>query len=154
MWWLVSVAAAFDSPNSTVGASGGYPWLVGGRAEAWFADELSFELGAGALGEADPLGVDLTFRWRPDVLCFACGGRALVTLGIGVTGLVRPDFELEDPWAWAVGPDVAATFVYWFNPAYGLMVGAHGGAGPGFVGDAFDDPSVEPWVFGTFGLAF
>jgi hypothetical protein len=45
--------------------------------------------------------------------------------------------------------------VYWFSPAYGLAASANGGAGPSFVGtDLAPDGAVQPWVFGTLGLAF
>jgi hypothetical protein len=145
----------YQSPNSTIGASVGTPWLVGGRGEAWFADELSAEIGAGTLGAVgDGFGLDAAVRWRPDGLCFGCTSRALLTLGIGIGGTIEPAPEFDGPWQFAVGPDVAATFVYWFGPTYGLAISARGGVGPGWTGDVFDELTPEPWAFGTLGLAF
>lgn len=151
---LAPAALAYQPPNSTLGASLGYPSLVGGRGEAWLADELSAEIGAGTLGAADPFGFDLTFRWRPDILCLACDKRALVTFGIGVGSTIIPPVGFEGPWAFAVGPDLAATAVYWLSPSLGLSLSAHGGVGPGWVGDALDEITVTPWGFGSFGLGF
>lgn len=147
-------ARAYQPPNSTLSASIGYPALLSGRGEAWLADELSVEIGAGALGEVDPFGFDTSIRWRPDLLCFACGQRALVTLGFGAGGVINPPVGFDGPWAFAAGPDVAVTAIYWFSPVVGLSLSAHGGVGPGFVGDDFGDVSVEPWGFGGLGLAF
>ena len=155
---LLSIAVpalAWEPPNSTLGVSGGTPWLVGARGEAWFADELSAEVGAGTLGEVgEGFGVDTAVRWRPDLLCFGCEYRVALSLGVGIGGLVEPDLQLDGPWAFAVGPDLAATFVYWFSPTYGLAVSARGGIGAGWSGDAFDEIAPRPWAFGTIGLAF
>ena len=156
MWLLtMGVALAYEPPNSTLGVSVGTPWLVGGRGEAWFADELSAELGGGTLGDVGTgFGLDTAVRWRPDVLCLGCEYRVSVTFGVGIAGLVEPAPGFDGPWAFAVGPDLIGTFVYWFSPTYGLALSARGGAGPGWVGDDFDAITLRPWAFGTVGLAF
>ena len=156
MWQLlVPLASAYEPPNSTLGVSVGTPWLIGGRGEAWFADELSAELGAGTLGEVgNGFGLDTAVRWRPDILCFGCEFRLQLTFGIGIGALVVPDLELDGPWAFAVGPDLAGTFVYWFGPTYGLAISARAGMGAGWVGDDFSELTPKPWAWGTIGLAF
>jgi hypothetical protein len=159
MWALCAGALGAEiqdhqSPNSTIGASVGSPYLLGGHGEAWLADEASVEVGAGALGGVEPFGFDATLRWRPDILCLACGRRALVTLGVGVGTVVVPSVGFEGPWSFAAGPDLAATAVYWMSPAVGLALSVHGGIGPGWEGTAFDEITVAPWGFATAGLAF
>lgn len=145
----------YQPPNSTLGASVGTPWLVGGRGEAWFADELSAEIGAGTFGAVeDGFGLDLAVRWRPDGLCLGCDRRALVTIGLGLGGTIEPAPGFDGPWQFAAGPDLAVTFVYWFGPTYGLAISARGGGGPGWTGDRFDELTPTPWAFGTLGLAF
>lgn len=143
-----------QQPNSTLGVSIGSPSLIGGHGEAWLADELSIEIGAGALGSVEPFSFDATVRWRPDILCLACGHRALVTIGIGVGSVIVPSVGFEGPWSFAVGPDLAATGVYWMSPAVGLALSLHGGVGPRWEGTAFDALEVGPWGFATVGLAF
>lgn len=148
-------AQGYQTPNSTIGPSVGLPWLIGGRGEAWFADELSVELGAGTLGQVgDGFGMDAALRWRPDALCFGCEARTLLTLGVGVGSTIEPAPGFDGPWQFAVGPDLVATFIYWFGPTYGLAISARGGAGAGWEGTAIDEPSFAPWAFGTVGLAF
>ncbi|MEQ1570673.1 MAG: hypothetical protein ABMA64_33905 [Myxococcota bacterium] len=149
--WLTTAAVAYQPPNSTLSASAGTPWLVGGRGEAWYADELSIEVGAG-IDDPGPVGIDAALRWRPDAICVACDRRAMLTFGVGVGAVLHPDFAFEDPLPWAVGPDAIATFVYWFSPAYGLAISGRGGAGPRFAGTSLD--GVEPWGFGAIGIAF
>ncbi|MEZ4238691.1 MAG: hypothetical protein R3F59_21575 [Myxococcota bacterium] len=153
--WARDTGVGYQPPNSTLGVSGGTPWLVGARGEAWFADELSGEIGGGTLGEVDDnFGVDFAVRWRPDALCFGCESRALLTFGVAVAALIEPAPGFEGPWDFAVGPDLAATFVYWFGPTYGLAISARGGVGAGWTGDVFDEVTPRPWGFGTLGLAF
>ncbi|MEQ1507821.1 MAG: hypothetical protein ABMB14_36670 [Myxococcota bacterium] len=159
--WLTGAAFAqgYQPPNSTIGPAVGYPWLIGGRGEAWFGDEITGELGAGTGSltdgaDGDGLGVDLTFRWRPDALCFGCESRVQASFGVGLTGLVTPDLALDGPWGVTVGPDLAMTALYWFSPTYGIALTIHGGAGAGWLGDDFDAVEVRPWGFATVGLAF
>lgn len=145
----------YPSPNSTLGVSVGTPWLLGGRAEAWFADEASFEAGAGTLGAiGDGLGVDWAIRWRPDFVCIACDQRVQGSFGVGVGGLVTPDFTFDGPWAFAVGPDLVGTFVFWIDTKIGLQASGRAGVGAGWVGDDFSEVAAEPWLFLTVGMAF
>lgn len=154
-WTSVAMAQGYQRPNSLVGPSVGSPWLVGGRGEAWYADELTAEIGAGALGAiGDGLGVDMALRWRPDGLCFGCESRTLLTIGVGVGGIIEPVLTFDGPWSFAAGPDLALTGVYWLSPTYGLALSLRGGAGYGWTGTAFDDYTIVPWGFATIGLAF
>jgi hypothetical protein len=148
-------APEFQPPNSIIGVSVGYPWLIGGRGEAWFADEGSVELGAGTAGDVgDTLGTDWAVRWRPDFACLNCGEQILVTFGLGLGGLVVPDLQLDGPWEFAVGPDLVATGVLWFSTTVGFQLSGRVGIGPGWVGDEFDAIEAKPWAFLTAGLAF
>lgn len=152
---LVPAAYAWQPPNSTLGASVGLPNTLGGHGEAWFADELSLAVGAGTTMDPPkdtPMGMDAAFRWHPEPLCLLCDRRAMVTLAVGAGCVVLPDVQLDAPWDWAVGPELSATFVYWFSPAYGLSVTANGGGGPALHGTQMD--GARPWMFGTLGLAF
>lgn len=155
---VVSVAFAFQQPNSvlgvTVGAGPEGEVELGGRGEAWLADELSVELGVTTPTTLDRWTADAAVRWRPDVLCLACEERALVSFGVGVGGFVVPDVTLEGPWSWTVGPDLAATFVYWAAPSMGLSVCARGGFGGRVVGEAIDDAALTGWGYASVGLAF
>lgn len=145
----------YQTPNSTIGASVGTPWLVGGRGEAWYADELTAEVGAGALGTVgEGLGVDVALRWRPDALCFGCTSRALATIGVGLGGTIEPVLTFDGPWTFAAGPDLAVTGVYWLSPTYGLALSLRGGGGWRWTGTALADGGVGPWGFATLGLAF
>src|SRR5205085_678083 len=128
----------YQSPNATVGVSVGTPWLVSVRGESWFADEASFEIGVGSFGAADSLiGLDYAIRWRPDFACFGCETRVLGTFGLGLGGTITSDIDLDggsafdDPWGWAVGPDLAGTFTYWLSPTIGLTLTGRGGGGRG-----------------------
>ena len=165
MLLLLAAAAqaqqGYQSPNSTLGVGVGTPWLVSVRGEAWVGDEASFEVGVGALGAVDPdLGLDWAVRWRPDFGCFGCSGRVLVTLGAGVGGLVTSDLSLDggsafdEPWGFAVGPDLAATFTYWFTPTMGFMLSGRAGIGGAWVGDDLSVIEPTPWAFLTAGLSF
>jgi hypothetical protein len=128
---------------------------VGGRGEAWLAEGVSGELGAGTLGEVgDAVGFDWALRWRPDFACLNCGEQVLATFGLGVGGLVVPDFQLEDPWELAVGPDLAATGVVWLSKRVGIHLTGRVGVGPGWLGTDFSTVEVKPWAFLTAGLAF
>lgn len=156
--WLGSLAGAQESPvrmpdpNVIVGAAAGRPALVSLRAEGWLADQLSVEVGFGLPGlDVDELAADLTLRLRPDLLCFGCGGRDLLTLGVGVAGVGTADRRIQD-WRLAVGPDVAVTGVHWLNPKLGLQATVRGGAGPTFTGAGAD--AVDGWVFAGAGLSF
>lgn len=158
---LSAYAQNYQSPNSTVGVSVGTPWLVSVRGEAWFADEASFELGVGALGRAESqVGLDWALRWRPDFACLGCESRALVTFGLGVGGTVQSDLSFDggaafdDPWGFAVGPDLAATFAWWLSPTMGLTLGARGGVGAAWAGSDLDVIEPGSWAFLTGGLAF
>ena len=156
---LSAHAQNYQSPNSTVGVSAGTPWLLSLRGEAWFANEASFEIGVGSLGAVDQrLGFDYALRWRPDFACLGCETRALATFGLGVGGTIAStlafDGAVDDPWGWAVGPDLAVTGTYWLSPTIGLMLSGRGGVGAAWLGSEFD--AIEPgfWAFGTGGLAF
>src|SRR5688500_4087670 len=140
---LVSTAfgQGYQPPNSTVGAGIGLPWLVSVRGEAWFADEGSFQLGVGTLGQIEQrLGLDWALRWRPDFACVGCDGRVLGTFGAGVGGTVASDIDLaggsafDDAWGFAAGPDLAGTFTYWMTNTAGLMATGNGGVGAAWAG--------------------
>lgn len=156
-----AVAQGYQAPNSTLGVGVGVPWLASVRGEAWVGDEASFEVGVGTLGLVEEnLGLDTAVRWRPDFACFGCDGRVLATLGAGVGAIVTTDIDLsggkafDDPWAFAVGPDVAATGTYWFTPTIGFAVTGRGGIGASWVGDGFTDLGAAYWAHLTAGLAF
>lgn len=155
---LTSMAVAHQPPNSvlgvTVGATADGAFGLGGRGEAWIADEVSVELGMTTDPDFAGFGADLALRWRPDALCFACDRRVLATFGVGIAGSTVPDVKLASPWPWAVGPDVVGTVVYWLSPTYGLALSLRGGGGPRFVGDALDAAEPAGWGFATLGLAF
>ena len=103
------MAGADDGPGDGLRAAELHPRgerrhavLIGGRGEAWFADELSAELGAGTLGEVgDGFGVDTAVRWRPDILCIGCEYRVAVSFGVGIGGTITPDPQFDGPWAFA-----------------------------------------------------
>ena len=144
----------FPWPNSMIGFSVGTPWLVGGRAEAWLADTVSGELGAGTLGAVEDVGFDFAIRWRPDFACLNCGERVLATIGLGIGGLVVPDFQLEDPWELAVGPDLSASGIVWLSSRVGIHLTGRAGVGPGWVWTDFSEVEARPWAFLSTGLAF
>jgi len=154
-------AQGYQSPNSTVGVGVGTPWLASVRGAAWVGDEVSFDLGVGTLGLVDQnLGFDTAAHWRPDFACFGCEGRVLATVGLGVGGIVTSDIDLsggpafDDPWAFAVGPDLVATGTYWLTPTIGLMASGRVGIGAAWVGDDFSEIGAGTWAFLTAGLAF
>jgi hypothetical protein len=144
----------FPWPNSMIGFSVGTPWLVGGRAEAWLADAVSGELGAGTLGEVEDIGFDWAIRWRPDFACLNCGEQVLATFGVGIGGLVVPDLQLEDPWELAVGPDLSVSGIVWVSSRVGFHLTGRAGVGPGWVGTDFSEIEARPWAFLSTGLAF
>ncbi|MCB9673381.1 MAG: hypothetical protein H6734_28215 [Alphaproteobacteria bacterium] len=159
MWlWLAVPAFAeevWKDPNALVGVSVGTPNLVSVRGAMWIGDEAEVEAGVGLPDPADPFpAADLAFRWRPDFACIGCGGRVLGTFGVGVGGLVTPPPDFDGPWAFAVGPDLAANLVWWASNKWGLQVGGRVGFGPAWVGTDFDAIEVKPWAFLTLGAAF
>ena len=158
---LSALAQNYQAPNATLGVGVGTPWLVSVRGESWFADEAAFELGVGTLGSVDQqIGFDWAIRWRPDFACFGCETRVLGTFGIGAGGIITSDIALDggkafdDPWGWAVGPDLAGTFTYWMSPTLGLMLTGRGGVGAAWSGTDLDVLEVGYWAFLTGGLAF
>jgi len=159
MWvvWLCSLAVGQDrlpDPNVVVTAAVGRPAVVSLRAEAWLADQFSAEIGFGLPDlDLEELAADLTFRFRPDVLCIGCGGRDLVTIGFGVAAVGTADADF-DAWRLALGPDVAVTAVHWFTPQLGVQATLRGGAGPSLVGPDATVEAVDWWTFGGIGLSF
>ena len=148
-------AGGFQAPNSILAVGVGTPSLLSVRGEAWLGDEVEGELGVGVDGFDDPaFGADYAVRWRPDFTCFGCGGRVLVTLGLGLGGTVGPPPGFEGPWAFAAGPDLAGNLVAWVGPTVGLELGLRGGVGPGWVGTAFDRVAVRQWAIVSAGVAF
>ncbi|MBX2799560.1 MAG: hypothetical protein KTR31_17925 [Myxococcales bacterium] len=164
---LTSLAAAqnFQSPNSTIAVSGGSPSALSLRGEAWLGASTSGEIGVGLPADqltnlfGDESGAvapifDWALRWRPKPLCFGCGQRALISLGVGLGGTVTPDLELVGPWTYSAGLDLAGTGVYWFSPTFGLQATLRAGGGPQWVGPNLDEPEPAVWLFGGVGLAF
>ncbi len=159
-------APSFSMPNSTVGVSVGGPAFMWVRGEAWYARDLSVEVGGGVplatleswfSGEGssgEPARFDAAARWRPRSLCFGCGRAAMATLGFGVGTVVTPNVELVGPWRYAVGPDLVGTAVFWFSPTVGLQVTGRIGGGPEWEGSSLGDPTARLWGFGTVGFAF
>jgi len=142
----------FPSPNTLLWGSVGQPWLASVRGEAWFSDEATGELGVGGFGD-DTLGLDWAIRWRPDVLCFGCGGADLLTIGIGPGGLVAPPVDRDD-WGITAGGDLGLAYVHWLSKKTGLTVAARGGAGAAFTDLNVDQAGFGWWAFGGVGLAF
>jgi len=142
----------YPSPNTLLWASAGTPWLASVRGEAWLADEVTGELGLGGLGD-DTLGVDWAIRWRPERLCFGCGGSDLLTIGVGPGGLVAPPIDRED-WGLAVGGDLSIAYVHWLSKKTGFTVAGRGGAGAAFVDTDLQGAELGYWAFGGAGLAF
>lgn len=153
---LLSFAASaqgWRGPNALVGV-GIAPWGPAVRGEAWMATEITGELGLG-VRDLDPSApvADWALRWRPRFACFGCEGRALATVGLGVGGTVAPDLS-GGPWALGVGPDFAATAVYWASGSTGLQVTGRAGFGPTVLTDAVALGVYEPWFMVSAGLAF
>jgi len=154
LWWPMSASAQdFQAPNSLLWGAVGTPWLVSGRGEAWMADQVSFELGAGGLGPDASLGFDWAIRWRPDPLCINCGERDLVTIGIGPGGLVVPPLD-QDNWGLAAGGDLGVNYVHWMSPTLGLTVSGRAGLGAQWPDLDFGDAELGFWAFGGAGVAF
>lgn len=160
MFLILAVSSAlgqdYQSPNSVVGVGAGTPSLLSVRGEAWFAEEATFELGIGVpqgFDVASPTA-DVALRWRPDIACINCGGRVLANFGIGAGSVFGPQDGFGGPWAFAVGPDVAGTGVYWLSSQLGLQVSLRGGFGPAWVGTDFDAIDTAGWFMGSAGLAF
>jgi hypothetical protein len=145
-------APDYPSPNTLLWASVGTPWLASVRGEAWLADEVTGELGVGGFGD-DTLGLDWAIRWRPEFLCFGCGGSDLLTIGIGPGGLVAPPVDRDD-WGVAVGGDLGIAYVHWLSKQTGLTVAGRGGAGAAFVDADIQGAGFGWWGFGGVGLAF
>jgi hypothetical protein len=160
MMLILAASAAFgqsyQSPNSMVGVSVGTPSLVSLRGEAWVAREASFELGVGAPQDFDfeQLDLDVAIRWRPSIACINCGGRVLGTFGLGVGSVMGPEAGFDGPWAFAVGPDLVGSGVYWLSSQIGVQLSLRGGYGAAWTGTDFDQVGGAGWFFGTLGLAF
>ncbi len=146
-------AIEYDSPNAMVQATVGVPWLAGLQSENWIANDATLELGLGVDDTFETFGGTWALRWRPDLLCFGCGDRVLVTLGVGPGGLVTADFE-GGPWGFVVGGDLAASGVYWIDTTVGVSLTIHGGFGAGWRGTDFSEITPQGWVVGGLGLAF
>lgn len=145
----------YQSPNSIVGVSAGTPLTLSLRGEAWMADEIEGELGVGFRNLDDlDLGFDYAVRWRPDIGCIGCGGRVLLSLGVGPGGLVLPPPGFDGAWSFAVGGDLGANLVFWMSPTVGLDLSVRGGGGAAWTGTDLGDLSGTGWVMGTVGLAF
>lgn len=147
----------FRRPSSVLAVTAGSPVLVGLRAEQWLTDDLEGEIGAG-LRSTDldplPLAFDWALRWRPDFACLGCGGRALVTLGVGPGGTVVPPAGFDGPWAFAVGADLGANLVVWTSPNVALQLGVRGGGGAGWTGTDVGALGGAGWGAGSLGVAF
>jgi hypothetical protein len=165
MWWFAWMLApdaradapGWRYPSSVVGISAGSPSLLSVRGEQWLADDIEAEVGAGLRAlEVEPVSAafDWALRWRPDVACLGCGGRALVSFGVGPGGTVVPGPGFEGPIAFAVGGDVGANLVIWLNPNLGLNLSGRGGGGVGWTGSAVGDLAGAGWGMGTVGFAF
>jgi hypothetical protein len=159
--WMLAVDAraetpAFRRPSSLLGVTAGTPVLLGARGSQWLTDDVEGSLGVGVSdleGDLD-LAADWAIRWRPDFACLGCGGRALVTLGIGPGGTVTPPAGFDGPWGFAVGADLAADLVVWVSPNLGLHLGVHGGGGAGWTGTELGEAGGTGWGAGTLGVAF
>ena len=151
-----ALAQDYQSPNSLVGVGAGTPSIVSLRGEAWFAEEASFEVGLGLPSdfELSNMNADAALRWRPDIACIGCGGRILATFGLGVGSVFGPSDGFGGPWAFAVGPDLIGTGIYWLTPQLGAQLSLRGGFGPAWVGTNFDDVGTAGWFMGSAGLAF
>jgi hypothetical protein len=152
-----AAAPAFRRPSSVLAVTAGSPVLVGVRAEQWLTDDVEGELGAGLQStDTDPLALafDWAIRWRPDFACLGCGGRALVTFGLGPGGTVVPPAGFDGPWAFAVGADLGANLVVWVSPNMALQLGARGGGGAAWTGTEFGALGGAGWGAGSLGVAF
>lgn len=153
----VAHAEDFQSPNTLLTAAVGRPWLVSARAEAWIGDGVTGEVGVGALGDGAAweglIGVDWAIRWRPDALCFGCGSRNLLSVGVGPGGWVVPPLE-RDGVGLAAGGDLGLAYVHWLTRQTGFTVSGKVGGGAGWQDLEVADAAGVWWAYLGAGVAF